>query len=82
MLANAEVPLAVRNVMCKKKKHNFRKRMNHLRVEGDKLLHKPELTDITGCTVEDIMNCPLSKYVHLLQMIWDTLALVWNLLQI
>jgi hypothetical protein len=38
--------------------------MNHLRVEGDKLLHKPELTDITGCTVEDIMNCPLSKYVH------------------
>ena len=38
--------------------------MNHIRIEGDKLLHKPEMTDVTGCTVEDIMSCPLSKYIH------------------
>ena len=64
ILNNAEMPLGVRNVMRKRKKQTFRKRMTHLQVEGDRLLNQQELTDINGLTVEDIMDCPLSKYVH------------------
>ncbi|KAL7526047.1 hypothetical protein ACHAXR_002208, partial [Thalassiosira sp. AJA248-18] len=64
LLNQKSVPLGVRNAIHRTKNQSFRQQMNHIRIEGDKLLHKPEMTDVTGCTVEDIMSCPLSKYIH------------------
>ena len=64
ILQHRQVPLAVRNAMRATKNRTFKQQMNHLRVEGDKLMDAAKMTEVMGVSVDQIMDCPLSKYIH------------------
>ena len=67
IMSKKQVPVGVRKAISNRKKckkGKYRHRMNHLRTEGDKLMNKTTLDDTAGVTVEDIMSCPLSKFIH------------------
>ena len=58
-LGAKQIPVPVRRASRKKTK--YRQKMARRREEGDRMLNVSEL-DLP--TVEDIMNCPLSKFIH------------------
>ena len=46
------------------KNKSYKQRMHFIREKGDMLLMKSDFDDTMGVTVQDIMDCPLSKFIH------------------
>ena len=74
-LGEEQIPTEVRRVRGSRKRQKYRQRMAYLRRKGDSMLRAQGLngpinrsvgkTDDDLPSIEDILNCPLSNFIHL-----------------